>query len=86
MMKRKQVYIEEDQERLLKRRSKEFGVSESELIRRGIELACRDTRPLPLDDTAWEEELLFMAELAKIEVPQTKDRGWTREELYVRER
>lgn len=85
-MKRKQVYVEEEQERLLKRRSKEIGVSESELIRRGIELACRDTSSLPLDHAAWEEELRFMDKLSKIKVPQAANRGWTRDELYERVR
>ena len=35
-MVRKQIYIEAEQEQLLKQRARELGVSEAELIRRGI--------------------------------------------------
>ena len=41
-MIRKQVYIREDQESRLKRASKELGVSESELIRSGLDKAMAD--------------------------------------------
>jgi hypothetical protein len=61
-MVRKQIYIEERHERLLKRISKARGVSEAELIREAIE---RETvgEKLPLlapDQAAWDEILRFV--------------------------
>ncbi|HLF09182.1 MAG TPA: ribbon-helix-helix domain-containing protein [Dehalococcoidia bacterium] len=79
-MIRKQVYIEPEQEVMLKRRSRELGVSEAELIRRGIEEVAR-ARVSLFDPKSWEEALEFMKARAKIEVPQT-GRTWTRDELY----
>ena len=76
-MVRKQVYIQPDQEELLKRCAKEMGVSEAELIRQGIEeIARRQQR-----EKAWREALDFMKGRAKIKVPQT-GRTWKRKELY----
>jgi len=80
-MIRKQVYIEPQQEELLKRRSKEMGVSEALLIRRGIDEIARRGLLGGFDRKAWEETLAFMKERAKMQVPQT-GRTWTREELY----
>lgn len=80
---RKQVYIEPRQERLLKRRAKELGVSEADLIREGIDLLGRSGRP-----TAHQRRLEALAESERYirkhrrqRVPQT-GRGWTREDLY----
>lgn len=80
-MVRKQVYIEPEQDRLLKRRAKELGVTESDLIRRGIDQVDRAHAGLPLDRAAWEEELTFIRERARIQ-ELSRTRGWTREELY----
>jgi hypothetical protein len=80
-MIRKQVYIEPEQEDLLKRRSRELGVSEAALIRRGIDEVARRGPPGVFDKKAWEEELAFMEERARMKVPQT-GRSWTRDELY----
>ena len=80
-MVRKQVYITNEQEKLLKRRAKALGVTESEIMRRGIDAADRATASFPFDREAWEDALLFMKERARLNVPQT-GRSWTREELY----
>ena len=80
-MIRKQVYIEPGQEELLKRRSRELGVSEATLIRRGIEEVAHRSSSTVLDRRAWEEALAFMKERARMKVPQT-GRSWTREELH----
>ncbi len=80
-MVRKQVYIEPEQEELLKRRARELGVTEAELIRRGVDQMSRvATTPVP-DRRAWEEAKAFIKKRAKIVAPQT-GRGWTRDELY----
>jgi hypothetical protein len=80
-MVRKQIYIEPKQDALLKRRAKELGVTESDLIRRGIDQVDRAHAGLPLDRTAWEEELTFIRERARIQ-ELGRTRGWTRDELY----
>ncbi len=80
-MVRKQVYIEPAQEELLKRRARELGVTESDLIRRGIEQIGVVSPALPLDRAAWEAELRFIRERARLQELGLQ-RGWTREELY----
>ncbi|MBM2827023.1 MAG: hypothetical protein HW403_1087 [Dehalococcoidia bacterium] len=81
-MVRKQVYIEERQDALLKRRSKELGVSEAELVRRGIDEACRLPLVVPIDrQKVLEEMLTFIREHRMFDVPQT-GRTWTRDEIY----
>jgi len=78
---RKQVYIEARQEEMVKRLSKELGVSEAELIRQGLDMVlARGERPVP-DPQAWEEELAFIRERAKIPALDG-ERTWSREELY----
>ena len=81
-MIRKQVYIEPEQEELLKRRSRELGISEAELIRRGIEQVAQGVGSPPRDKQAWEEELAFIKERAARMHALGRERGWTREELY----
>ncbi len=80
-MVRKQIYIEPEQEELLKRRAKELGVSEAELIRRGLDQAGRVPATLTLDRGAWQNELAFIHKRARIKA-LGRQRGWTREELY----
>lgn len=80
-MVRKQIYIEREQDRLLKRRAKELGVTESDLIRRGIDQVDRTHAGLPLDRAAWDDELTFIRERARIQA-LGRTRGWTREEIY----
>lgn len=80
-MVRKQIYIEPEQEQLLKRRARELGVAEAELIRRGIDQMSRVAmNPVP-DWRAWEEAKAFMVRRMDVVVPQT-GREWTREDLY----
>jgi hypothetical protein len=81
-MIRKQVYIEAPQEALLKRLSKEQGVTEAELIRAGI------VRLLPgasaaKDRSLWDEEKRFIRTLMKRRSVKSR-RRWKREELYER--
>jgi hypothetical protein len=80
-MIRKQVYIRDDQESRLKRAAKELGITESELIRRGVDQATAKVMKGPRDPEAWEEAMAFMRKRAAMRVPQT-GRSWTRDELY----
>jgi len=61
-MVRKQIYIEERHERLLKRISKARGINEAELIRQAIERETIGRKPLlpAPDQTAWDEILSFV--------------------------
>jgi hypothetical protein len=80
-MVRKQVYIEAEQDEWLKGRARELGLTESDLIREGINrLASQPSRGKP-DLQAWEETLAFMRERAKVKSTAT-GRTWTRDELY----
>jgi hypothetical protein len=84
-MIRKQVYIEPRHERMLKRRSKELGVSEAELIRRGIEQVAASPATLAPDKQAALERLTAVWEERRRlseQVPQT-GRTWSREEMYT---
>ena len=82
-MIRKQVYIEPEQEELLKRRSKELGISEAALIRQAIDRLGPDAAggKSPAARQAWEEAKRVMQERMQLRVPQT-GRSWTREEIY----
>ena len=81
-MIRKQVYIEPEQETLLKRLSREQGLTEAELIRSGIvKLSSRSN--VVWDITFWEEEKKFIRSLMK-KGPLKGKRRWKREELYER--
>jgi hypothetical protein len=84
-MVRKQVYIAAEQEAFLKLRAKELDVTEAELIRQGIEQLRRAPATSYRDDRAWQEELAFIQERAKMP-EQGGERGWARDELYDRGR
>ena len=80
-MIRKQVYIEPEQEELLKRRSKELGISEAALIRQAIDrlrLGAASDKPLPRKP-AWEEAKRVIQE--RMQLP-----AWEDELAYIRQR
>jgi len=79
-MIRKQVYIKPAQDELLKRAAKQLGVTESELIRRGVDHATAAVKG-PRDPEAWEKFMAFAKKRAEMKVPQT-GRNWTRDDLY----
>ncbi len=76
-MIRKQVYIRPEHDKLLKRRARELGVTEADLIRHGIERLEQASVSAPRDHAAWEEELAIIRERAKIPAPG-KPRSWRR--------
>ena len=80
-MIRKQVYIEVEQDRRLKRQARALGVTEAELIRRGIE-GIRVTPTLVPDERAWREERAFIRRRARL-CTRGRERGWSREDLYA---
>jgi hypothetical protein len=80
---RKQVYVESDQEIILKRLSKETGKSEAEIIRQAIDRHTRQFRPVRRDLSAWEEEKAFIERLIE-QGSVNGQRTWRREELHER--
>jgi hypothetical protein len=80
---RKQIYLDPQQNEILKQTSKKLGVSEAEVIRRAILSQTSRISISQQNRKAWEIELQFIQSLIK----QGKLRGkrkWKREDLYVR--
>ena len=81
-MVRKQIYIQERHERLLKRISRARGVSEAELIRQAIERETVGEKPLLTpDQEAWDKILRF-AKSRKVLRPSTRHYRWNRLDAY----
>jgi hypothetical protein len=80
-MVRKQVYLEARQDAWLKRRAAELGVTEAELIRRGLDRLGRAPEAWPPDPGAWAEARAEIVRRLEMTAPQT-GRAWTRDELY----
>ena len=81
-MVRKQVYIEAQQEMLLKHLSKQQGVTEAELIRASI-VRLSPGSSAAKDRSFWEQEKRFIRALMKRRAVESK-RKWKREYLYER--
>lgn len=90
-MVRKQIYIEQRQEKALKQRAREVGVSEAALIRSAIDLTLSLTplhvspayRSPLLPDAKARQEMLAAMRKRMAEGPLPGGRTWTREELYA---
>jgi hypothetical protein len=80
-MVRKQVYIDPVQDRLLKRRARELGVTEAEIIRRAIDQFARTPLMPPFDPEALNAVLSSMEARDAVET-SGKSRTWRREDLY----
>ena len=80
---RKQIYLEQRQNRQLKRLAEARGVSEAEVVRELIdsEAAGSAAKPLPPDQAAWEAILAFSQQRAKSGVTGNAYH-WTRDEIY----
>lgn len=77
---RKQLYIHRTQDALLKRRARELGVTEAELVRQAIDGQMNTVSFRGRDATAWEEEKEFIRQwMAK--GPVDGRRTWRREDL-----
>jgi hypothetical protein len=85
-MVRKQVYIEPRQDRLLKARARQLGVTEAELIRDSLEHSLASVLPTRRTNPAAAQALMrFFRRRANLKMAQTR-RTWTRDELYDRPR
>jgi hypothetical protein len=85
-MIRKQVYLEPHQDRLLKSRARQLGVTEAELIRQSLEqtLAAPATPARPSVE-AWQAFMRSVRRRMRGRVKQAP-RAWARDELYDRPR
>ncbi len=82
-MIRKQIYLEAEQDALLKRLAGETGKSEAELIRQAVD-RLRDTMPRSRRDlNVWAAERSFIESLIAQSADATS-RAWTRDDLYDR--
>ncbi len=82
-MIRKQVYIAPQQDEKLKRLTKRLGVTEAELIRRGIEELPEAVAPASREEAV--RDLLRMMEQRAVRLPKGGGTTrWRREDLYIR--
>lgn len=81
-MIRKQIYIEQEQENILKKRARILRKAESELVREGINMILLRQYALK-DSNAWKKERMFIQSLIE-KGPAKGKRQWTREDLYDR--
>lgn len=82
-MIRKYIYLEPDQDVLLKRLAKETGMSEAALIRQAINRYARVLARSQCELGVWEEERVFIQQL--MEHPATPaPRQWRRDDLHER--
>lgn len=82
-MVRKQMYIEERQERLLKKLVKKTGVTESEIMRQALDLYMNNLRFNEGRSDLWQEELDYVKRRLKKGFV-LGGRQWRREDLHER--
>jgi hypothetical protein len=80
---RKQIYLDHQQNELLKRYSRKLGVSEAEIIRQAILAQASRMSTIQSDRKAWEDEQGFIRSLIKQGKTLGK-RTWKRDDLYDR--
>ena len=76
---RKQLSVTPEQDRALKRRSRELGVSEAELVRRALDAALADGPVTPPTGSPLDELLAHTRQLGE---GRSLEGGWDREALY----
>ena len=85
-MIRKQVYLADYHDRMLKRRAKGGGVTEAEIIREALDgiatFAGHSGKVVFPDPAAGRKALAFMHALARRRSKGPSGRGWTRDDLY----
>ncbi|MCB0196018.1 MAG: hypothetical protein KDJ65_28970 [Anaerolineae bacterium] len=80
---RKQIYVEPYQDLLLKKVSKETGLSEAEFIRQAIDHHAQLFQQLPYNEAVWQTERAFITSLIDLG-SVAGERNWRREDLYER--
>lgn len=85
-MIRKQIYMQEGQDKFLKGKAKELSITEAEVVREALDIYQAYGANTLLDSSAWLKEREF---LMKLSARQRVDslpspRTWKREDLYER--
>jgi hypothetical protein len=80
---RKQIYIEAEQNNLLKEKARQTGLSEAEIIRQAIDQHIISVNSPTPNLSTWEREKAFIASLEN-RPSQPGKRDWQREDLYER--
>lgn len=80
---RKQIYLDPEQNAILKAAAKKLQVSEAEIIRQAIMAQTYQMKIPTRNSAAWNKELNFMRSLAAQGVI-VGGRQWQRDELYER--
>jgi hypothetical protein len=82
---RKQIYLDQRQNRHLKRLAEARGVSEAEVVRELIDSEALGTpmNRLPPDPAAWEKAHQTMLKLLAQGPLPNRRRNWTRDDLYA---
>lgn len=83
-MIRKQIYIEPEQEALLKRISGESGMSEAEIIREAISRHASNVSQPASSRRAWANMRAFIEKRLESDEQIQGGREWRREDLYDR--
>lgn len=81
------IYIDSDQESILKQVAKDKGISEAEIIRQAIDQHSQSIQYHQPDLSAWEKEKAFIQQLISQSPEQgsvSSKRTWRREDLYER--
>jgi hypothetical protein len=81
-MIRKQFYIEQHHNRMLKRRARERGVTESALIREALDAVQIGSVASRRAAAAARKALAFMRSLSALPRGATREGKWTRASLY----
>jgi len=82
-MKRKQVYIQADQDQRLRALARRNGTTESHLLREGIKRILAEPLPEARDHQAWVKSREFVDSLIR-RGPVKGGRSWNREEAHER--
>lgn len=83
MMIRKQIYLPKQQNQYIKRKAKQSGISEAEVIRLALERDEKTaTHPIHANAESWEEILRFIKERQAAYAGQGKPMQWNRQDLY----
>jgi hypothetical protein len=81
---RKQLYITQNQERILKMKAKELGVTEAEIVREALESAACQIKYPKKTAEKWQEEFSYINERIASRKTGQKQRTWKRVDLYDR--
>jgi type IV secretory pathway ATPase VirB11/archaellum biosynthesis ATPase len=82
-MVRKQIYLPQRQDKVLKHMARERGISEAEVIRQALEREAESTASIPRGSVAaWDAILQFLQKRKETLVKKGKPVAWERQELY----